>query len=105
MCFPKPKDTRLSYKDAFDAVKVGGPRCYKVPSQISAKERQVEVISQEDGTSLVRWHYEDGAYSEEYTLRTNLDAGAVPKPDGTGVVVGGHPVTLEFYKRVSPARR
>ena len=102
--FTKPKDARLSYKDAFDAVKVGGPRCYKVPSQISAKERQVEVISQEDGTSLVRWHYEDGAYSEEYTLRTNLDAGAVPKPDGTGVVVEGFPITLEFYKRVMARR-
>ena len=104
MCFPKPKDARTSYKDAFDATKVGGPRTYKVPSQISAKERKVEVISQEDGTSLVRWYYEDGGYSEEYTLRTNLDTGAVPKPDGTGVVVEGFPITLEFYKRVMARR-
>ena len=103
--FPKPKDARTSNKDAFDATKVGGPRTYKVPSQISDKERQVEVISQEDGSSLVRWYFEDGAYSEEYTLRTKLDAGAVPKPDGTGVMVGGFPITLKFYKRVSPARR
>ena len=102
--FTKPKDARTSYKDAFDATKVGGPRTYKVPSQISAKERKVEVISQEDGTSLVRWYYEDGGYSEEYTLRTNLDASAVPKPDGTGVVVEGFPITLEFYKRVMARR-
>lgn len=93
---------RLSYKDAFDlsAKPLGRPLTYDVPSQIKAAQRQVEVLPAENGLSVILWRYEDDVYQEEYTLRIRLDEGAVPQPDGTGVVSNGHAVTLRFYERV-----
>lgn len=106
MCFPKPRGSQLSYKDTFraDRTVVTCARRYNVPSQVTAKERQVEVLLAEDGVSIVRWWYQDGNYEEEYTLRVRLDQGSVPRPDGTGVFSNGCPVVLHFYKRVNPGR-
>ncbi len=106
MCIPKPRDMRLSYKDAFNAARrtLTGPIRYNVPSQITARERQVEILPAEDGVSIVRWWYQDGGYEEEYRLRVRLDQGSVPQSDGSGVFSNGHQVRLEFYKRVAPGR-
>lgn len=106
MCILKPRDTRLSYKDAFNAAgrQLTGPIRYNVPSQVSAHKRQVEVLPAEDGVSIVRWWYQDGGYEEEYMLRVRLDEGSVPQSDGSGVFSNGHQVRLEFYERVTPGR-
>ena len=104
MSFPKPK-TQISYKETIRIPKnVRCPLCYTVPSQITDQEREVSITPQEDGSSLVCWSYDSTDYAEKYTFHVFLDIGAVPKPDGTGMIVNGFPITLKFYKRVNSKR-
>ena len=92
---------KTCFKDRFVLPKVTRSHRYPVPSFISDKQRNVEVLELSDSETIVRWWYNDADYSEEYTLQLALDAGCVPKADGSGVTSNGFKVSLNFYE---PAR-
>ena len=94
--------TQKCFQDLFTLQEVTCPHRYPAPSLVSAKQRNVEVLDGPNETKVVRWWYKDAEYEEDYQLiLPSLDSGAIPLPDGTGVVSGGFPVQLYFYE---PAR-
>ena len=90
------------FKDSFVFATVTCPHRRPVRTLISNEKRNVEVLDGPNESKVVRWWYEDAEYEEDYQLiLPSLDSGAIPLPDGTGVVSGGFPVQLYFYE---PAR-